>query len=62
MEVLRAKWEKFQLGIYDFALRLRCSNCGAVVYEDGFRFCPYCGKLMIEEERVDNVVKTQQVE
>ena len=50
MEVLRAKWEKFQLGIYDFALRLRCSNCGAVVYEDGFRFCPYCGKLMIEEE------------
>lgn len=45
----RGKWERFHLGAYDFAMRLRCSNCSHIVYEEGYNFCPNCGKYMREE-------------
>lgn len=44
--VVHGWWEKFTLGTYDFALRLRCSICQKVVYEEEFKFCPYCGARM----------------
>lgn len=46
MGVVHGRWEKFTLGTYDFALRLRCSMCQKVVYEEEFKFCPYCGARM----------------
>ena len=44
--VIHGRWEKFTLDTYDFALRLRCSMCQKVVYEEEFKFCPYCGARM----------------
>ena len=46
VSVEHGRWEKFTLGTYDFALRLRCSMCHKVVYEEEFKFCPYCGARM----------------
>lgn len=48
--VVHGRWEKFNLGIYDFALRLRCSNCQQAVYENGFNYCPNCGAKMDGED------------
>ena len=50
VEAVHGRWKKFHLGSYDFALRLRCSNCCHVVYEDGFNYCPNCGAKMDLEE------------
>ena len=44
--VVHGRWEKFKLGWDDFALRLKCSNCGYVAYEWGFSYCPNCGASM----------------
>ena len=44
--VVHGNWERFHLGLYDFALRLKCSACGKIIYEEGFNYCPNCGARM----------------
>lgn len=44
--IVNGVWERFHLGEYDFAFRLRCSNCGNVVHERNYKYCPNCGAKM----------------
>jgi len=47
------KWESWYRGPHGYYLA-ECNGTNESVYEEGFKFCPYCGReLEIDEEPCD---------